>query len=110
MILSHALLMAVSLPILVAGWVFALAGVYCLIPALFGFDIGEGNDSLATIWSFAFSFGAVSFSGLIAARARFGEKIYVQKIYSYSIGVSATLFLGYTVLGFLAGLFGLVGW
>lgn len=100
--------MAISLPTLVIGWIFSAAGVYYLIAALFGFDIGEDNASLSAIWSFVFSFGAVSVSGLIAARARFAEKTYVRKIYIYSISVSATLFYGYIVLGFLAGLFGLL--
>jgi hypothetical protein len=77
--LSHSLLMTISIPTLGVGWVFAVAGVYFLTAALGGFDTGEENASLAATWAFLFSLGAVSISGLIAARAQFAEKAYVNR-------------------------------
>jgi hypothetical protein len=98
--------MSISVPVLVVGWVFTVAGIYFLAGFVLGFDTGEENASLAAIWAFLFSFGAVSISGLLAARAKFVERANVRKIYAYSIGVAAALFLGYMVLGLLAGLLG----
>lgn len=95
------------MPVLIVGWAFTVMGVYFLTGSLLGFDTGEENAPLAAIWALLFSFGAVSISGLLAARAKFAEKAYVRKIYAYSIGGAAALFLGYMILGLLAGLFGL---
>jgi len=98
--------MTIALPTLVLGWAFTVAGVYFLTSILLGFDAGEENASLAAVWAFLFSFGAVSISGLLAAQAKFAEKKFVRKIYVYSIGGSATLFVGYMAFGLLAPLFG----
>lgn len=94
------------MPVLMVGWVFTVAGIYFLAGSFLGFDTGEENASLAAIWAFLFSFGAVSISGLLAAKANFAEKAYVKKLYVYSIGGAAALFLGYMILGLLAGLLG----
>jgi hypothetical protein len=72
---------------------------------LLGYETTEENLSLAAIWAFLFSFGVVSVAGLLAAKAEFMSKAYMCKNYMYSIGGAATLFLGYTVLGLLAGLY-----
>lgn len=89
---------------LVVGWVFAGAGVYYLGSSLFGYPTNEKNASLAAIWAFVFSFGVVSVSGLLAAKAQFASKAYIRNAYKYSIIVTAVLFLGYIVVG------GLVPW
>ncbi len=101
--ISHAILMLLSFPALVIGWVFTVAGVYYLGASLFEYQTNEQNTSLAAIWAFVFSFGAISISGILAAKAQFAERTNVRKIYKYSIIISAVLFLGYTVIGIVAG-------
>ena len=100
--------MALSLPALVVVCVLAATGVYYLGATLIGYETSEDNSSLAAIWALLFSFGAVSVSGLLAAKAEFASRAYVRKIYMYSIVGAAILFLGYTVVGLIAGLYGLI--
>ena len=105
--LSYAIIMLFSFPALVAGWVFSVMGLYYLGANLFGYTTSEENTSLAAIWAFLFSFGVISISGFLASKAKFASRKYVQQTYKYSIIISATLFLGYTVIGMAAGLINL---
>jgi len=102
---QHTIFMTLSLTILLVGWVFAVIGVYYLGSSLIGYETTEDNSSLAAVWALLFSFGVVSVSVLLAAKADFAERAYVRKIYIYSIVATASLFLGYTVVGLLAGLY-----
>lgn len=100
--------MFLSLPALVAGWVFAGIGIYFLGAGMLGYPTTEENTSLAAIWAFVFAFGAVSTAGVMAAKAKFASREYVRQIYMYSIVVTAVLFLGYTVIGMMAALIELI--
>ena len=100
--------MTLSLPALIVGWVLAVVGVYYLGSTLLGYQTTEENTSLAAIWSFLFSFGAVSIAGLLAAKAKFASRALVRKLYMYSIVGAAILFLGYMVIGIAAGLYGVI--
>jgi len=95
----QAVLMLLSVPPLVVGWVFAIAGIYYLGSSVFDYPTNEQNTSLAAIWAFIFSFGAISISGVLAAKAKFAGRTNVRRIYKYSIIISAVLFLGYMVIG-----------
>ena len=96
--------MLISSPVLVVGWIFAGAGIYYFGASLFDYPTNEENTSLAAIWAFLFSFGAASVAGVLAAKAQFASNAHVRQVYKYSIIVTAALFLGYTVLGVIAGL------
>ena len=102
------MLLLISLPLLVGGWIFAGIGIYYLAAILFGYPTNEENESLAAISAFLFSFGAVSIAVLLAAKANFSSKAFVRQIYKYSIIVTAVLFLGYTVIVVMFGLIDLV--
>ena len=90
--------MLASLPALVIGWGLALIGLYFLGAELLGYPTSEENTSLAAMWAFLFSFGAVSIAGILASYAKFVSKTYVRQIYKYSIIVTAILFLGYAII------------
>jgi hypothetical protein len=99
--------MLLSVPVLAGGWALTVIGIYFLGASIFEYPTTEDSTSLAAIWAFMFSFGAVSIAVLLAAKANFASIRYVRQIYKYSMVVSAVLFLGYLIIGMLVGL---IGW
>ena len=97
-------LMLLSVPALACGWALGAIGIYFLGAGVFQYPTTEDNTSLAAIWAFMFSFGAVSIGGILAAKADFASRSYVREIYKYSVIVSGVLFLGYLVIGTVVGL------
>ena len=100
----HKVLMLISLPALMVGWVFAGMGVYLLGSSIFGYETAEENTALASIWMFMFAFGSVSVAGILAAKANYASKYHLRQVYYYSLVLTATLFLGYLIVGMGAGL------
>ena len=96
--------MLLSVPALVAGWVLGVIGLYFLGASVFQYPTIEDEPSLAAIWAFMFSFGAVSIGGILAAKAEFTSRSYVREIYKYSVIVSGVLFLGYSIIGIIISL------
>ena len=102
------ILLLLSFPTLALGWLLGIAGIYYFGATLFGYPTNEENVSLATIWAFSFAFGAISISGVLAGKTKFANSIYIQKVYKYSMIISASFFLGYMVVGILQGFIGLL--
>ncbi len=102
--ISQTLLMLISLPMLVIGWFLLGIGGYFLGASIFDYSTAEDAPSLAAIWAFMFSFGVISAAGLVAAKAEFVSNMLIRKVYKNSIILSASLFLGYLVIGLVVSL------
>ena len=101
---AHKLLMLISLPALIFGWLCAGFGIYYLGANFLNYPTAEENTSLAAIWAFVFSFGVISIAGILAAKANYASNKNIRQVYIYSIVVSAVLFLGYTLIGVVSTL------
>ncbi|MCP5299696.1 MAG: hypothetical protein H6954_08305 [Chromatiaceae bacterium] len=99
----HRLALALAFPVLALGWFSFAAGTYHLA-ATASQATASREDWLLPMWELAFSFGATGIATWLAAKAGFGAKPVVRKLFVYSLVVVSALFLGYLAVEILSAL------
>jgi len=97
------LYMALALPLLVVSWVQLTSGIYHLASA-FVAPSSQSDYGEWAVWEFTFGFGVASVAVLMASRVQFLLRVWIRKIFLYSLVASIVLFTVPLVFGTLSWL------